>query len=148
MIGFAIRSAFTILAFLTFVIGSVLVALSFLQNPPNNGPNDMAEGASLIVWLIWPITLFVTWLFGTAALLTASRGIAALSFLLLLIGVYLVLVVAIVLIALVAEGSGMGLPLRGLPAGLLTIVFLFADIGAAYFAWQYLLQGRTDWLFR
>jgi len=145
MLGFVMRLVFTILALLAFVIGSILVALSFLANPPDpNGPNEMAEGATIVVGLVWPIVLFITWLFGAAALLTARRGIAALSFLAILIAVYFILVVALILIALFAERSGSRLPLRGLPAVLITVLFLSVDAGAAYFAWRYLLQGRIN----
>lgn len=133
------RIAFTVLSLITFVTGSILVALSFLGNPPDpNGPNDMAEGATIVVGLIWPIILFITWLFGAAALLIERRGITALVFLGLLVGVYFALVVVLILIALLAERSGSRLPLRGLPSVLITVLFLSVDVGAAYLAWRYL----------
>lgn len=134
-----LRIVFTVLALVAFWSGTTLIAISLLANGPDpHGPNDLAEGAAIMLQLVWPIFLFLTWLLGAIALLFARRFALAAWLLFVLIGVYVLVEIALRFLAIIRPTSV--LPLRGIDAA--SIVFLIGvlDIAAGYFAWQYIVR--------
>lgn len=134
-----LRLLFTALALAAFWAGTTLIAISLLANAPDSqGPNDLTEGAAIMLQLVWPVFLFLTWLFGGIALLFARRLALAALLLFGLIGVYVL--VEIVLRFLVIIRPASVLPLRGVDALILLFVMGVLDVAAGYFAWQYILR--------
>jgi hypothetical protein len=145
-LGLLGRFVFATLAVLALAGGSILLALTMLANPPNPAaPNESAEGLGLIFIFIWPAVLLIVWICGVLALLIDERpqGILLLLGAVVAAGVAVYVAVSlIILIAYVLDRS-VKFPLRGLPAGLVIVLFLALNAGAVTYAWRYVLRAGS-----
>jgi len=140
------RFVFVALGVLVLAGGSILVALTMLANPPNPAaPNESAEGLGLIFIFIWPAVLLVVWICGALAFLIDGRPQGILLLLGAVIAAGIAVYVAVSLIILIAYvlDRGVKFPLRGLPAGLVVVLFLALNAGAATYAWRYVLRAGS-----
>ncbi|HEX4202605.1 MAG TPA: hypothetical protein VHZ51_00060 [Ktedonobacteraceae bacterium] len=71
---------FTVLALLSFALGSVLLSLVWFGVGMTTGGKDFGaamEGRTVAFILLWPATMLAVWIFSTLALILAKRWLLA-----------------------------------------------------------------------
>src|SRR2546426_11246228 len=71
---------FTVLAFLSFALGSVLLSLVWFGVGVTTTGKDVGaamEGRTFVFILLWPATMLAVWIFSTLALVLAKRWLLA-----------------------------------------------------------------------
>jgi hypothetical protein len=85
------------------------------------------------------------WICGVLALLIDGRLQGALPLLGVVVAAGLAVYIAVCLIILIAYAldRNVSFPLRGLPAALVVLLFIALNIGAASYAWRYILRAGS-----
>jgi hypothetical protein len=126
------------LALVVLAMGSFLMLIMFLGNPPGPvGPDDSIKGTLIALQFAWPLVLLVTGVLGGVAVLLGGRPNNAAG--LVVVAGVLYIVARSALPRLIALNQG-HLPLRGLPALLCVGFFVALNAAAGYSAWHLLVS--------
>lgn len=122
---------FTVLALLSFALGSVLLSLVWFGVGMTTTGKDVSaaiEGRAFAFILLWPATMLAVWIFSTLALLLAKRWLLA-SFSL-----------PVAFAILYAIWMVMALFLLNISGVMFAAVFIMLNIGAVWLARWFLKQ--------
>jgi len=140
----AARFIFTALAVLVLAAGSILGASIVLGNTPDpTRPSEAAEGLQIFFAIVWPIILLIVWVCGTIALALDGRAGKIAEFLGVVVatGIAVWLVAVLMSVIVATLHLHVDFPLRGLSAVLVVLLCVGLNVGALWYAWQYLLRG-------
>jgi hypothetical protein len=140
---FLVRLALVGLALLALAEGSSSVLVTLLVVTPKAHPEGYTVGANAVLRYLWPLSLFGAGVLDAAALLTARRTSGAILLLLVVVVAYVLVRYALRLIFFVARHTRTTVPLRGLSAVLVVLLFVALNAAAVYFAVWYILQDRA-----
>jgi len=126
----AMTLIFTVLALLMLLASSIVMAQVFEES---STPGARPDAAGSALFFLWPVALFIVWLLGSVALLTARRPrYIALLF----------LVCVLNWVGFIGVGTLLGtvMPL----SVTIPVVFAILDIGTIYFGWRFIIRPRPD----